>query len=248
MSKWFKKAALVVAAALTIGAVASESKAVIVYDATSQTGSRYNPGISTDDLTTPVIALDDVFIPDSFVGSVASNPSRSIFLNSVAVGIRRVGTTAAPTAATTVSIYLAPMLSDPTFTFIPGTPTLVGSGNLGSITTSTTTLLTLTFPPLSQIDLNGSVIPGFNGFYVGVSFSNPNTTNGWRVVNNNGLTTNGFSLWDNGSFSSPLDGPFIFGTGVPSDFMIRIDASPIPEPSALGLLAPAAMLLGRRRK
>lgn len=241
MTKWFNKAALVVAAALTIGAIASESKAVILYNANVTTGTI---GSFVGD-------------PDSFQVIQMAPLGAPVLINSFPVmGVRY---NALPTVNPQIVIrfYSGYNLAAGAFDDVLGSATLINS-----IAYSL---------PITGVNANTSYnfnLPGVNIVVpaqvgVRVTFFTDNTftqvtdgTNGPVGRLSTGTPTVGAASPVTFIDDNITDGIFTGGEGyvaqssplVPLNIRMSIDATIVPEPSALGLLAPAAMLLGRRRK
>ncbi len=148
-----------------------------LYTNTFETGSRFHPGAGA--LGTPIIMLDDLLIPSAQVQG-----TDSIRVTKVKFGIRRLS--GAP--ATDVNFYYT--LVDDTATmydnFFKIPPILLGTVTLPSNPgASVTTIvsfgdsLNALFSLKTDID---NLFPGYQMFFLGLSFSNANTLNGWRIT------------------------------------------------------------------
>lgn len=243
MQKWLKKSALVVAAALAVGVLASEAKAVIVYNSNTTTGA---DGAYFD--TTPAAAQRI---------ALAVPAGAPVQINSFTVfGIRNGAT--ARTAGSTALILEFYSNADPS---LAATDALASASLLGSVGYNLPAMgadssFNFNLPGVNVV-IPGSVsivtvaayvtnstgtalLPG-TGFRYSTGTPTVGATDGVVWIDSNLDAT--FAGSERVRFNGALS-----GQPVPTNLRMTIDATIIPEPSALGLLAPAAMLLGRRRK
>jgi hypothetical protein len=158
----------VILSAMVVASMAGAANAAIVYNFATETGTRWTPSAN-------IINFDDVFIDNALVGA-----NTAITLDRVTVGIRRLS----GAGAVDITVWAAPMLSDPTTPGALGTPVSLGTVALGANPgASLTELVSVT--PGATIALNSTVTgaaPNFSGMFIGVSFSTTDTLNGWRIV------------------------------------------------------------------
>jgi hypothetical protein len=216
----------------------------LLYGGGTETGSRFNPGAGA-------ITYMNCFTPVT--------PGQAfIEVTNAVYGIRRL-VSAGALVDVGVNLYAAEMTYDGT-NFGRGANNLIYSTNsLGSGAASVTQLVNT--GPVSGVNLALELTSnaGLGGWWMGVEFTGPNaanTANGWRVVNTptTGSSINAFGMFNNAG-SGVFEAFFAFGTppgSSPSRFMVDVrgNLSAVPEPSAVGLLAFAAvgLIAGRRRR
>ena len=152
-----------------------------LYLNTTQTSSRFNPGLGQSG--TPKVVFDDIQIDNATVAD-----ADSIGFTKIKVGIRRI----ASAPAVTVNVYLTGL--DPasfTLDSLPAIPaTLIGTFNLpANGATSQTQILSIgdsinVFQAIKRDTSN--FIGGFQAAFIGVSFSTDNSSNGWRFTSDGG--------------------------------------------------------------
>lgn len=207
------------------GAVTDPDPAFLFGSAT-ETGTRYNPG-----------SAETVTYANCFVQALAGQAYRP---SKVQVGIRRVGTTAAPAPAVGVDVEIVEMTWNGT-DFGIGEVVATRSFALDATTATSTQRLTLDFPDAATrpvVDLETASSPGLGGFWVSVRFTGPDAAvalNGWRVVNapTRGASVNGFGLFNRidpttGLPNGIFDAWFNFGddptTGAQNPARLLVDA------------------------
>ena len=161
-----------------------------LYTNTVQEASRFNPGLGA--LGTPIIVFDDVLIPSAQVQG-----TDSVRVTKAKFGIRRLP--GAP--AVTVRFYLSTV--DDTATIannqfsIP--PVLIGSVNLPANVGTTTLIVPLgdSVNTLFAVKTNpNTLVPGYQAFFVGLSFSDSSYLNGWRYIDPLQLQSNNLdTVW-----------------------------------------------------
>lgn len=108
-------------------------------------------------------------------------------------------------------------------------------------TTTTGGLFKFSFDGTTWTARGSSVLAGARGLTGGLS------GNGASLFVTNGSTLQSFV--DAAAFDQPISGSFTLLATAASNTAFRgVAPAPIPEPAALGLLAPAALVLARRRK
>ncbi|MBC7773459.1 MAG: hypothetical protein H7210_13260 [Pyrinomonadaceae bacterium] len=223
----------------------------LVYDRSVETGSRANGGNAGFTVGAPAdaarVLFDDVPIPAALL-----NGATSLDVCRVTVGIRRL----ANAPATDVNVFWS---SVTTTVVAPDTnldtpPSLLGTASLAANGAAAVTQL-VTFgvtggPTLFNTPLNSDFFAGFGTFAVGVSLSNTDANNGWRVTSGPAANATGlFWLYDpNLSAQTNPEGAYSFGTTVPSSFYIVIEGNPVPAPGAAALLGLGGLLAARRRR
>lgn len=236
MAGFMKKSLVLLGTALFLGLTAA-TQAATLYQATSETGSRYNP--NGTDLS--IKAFDDVLV-------ATPNGENSIHLDSVAFGIRR-GPTSGFLLPVDVEFFAAVMTGDTGYelgtVYSLGTASLDGRAAGGFVTE----LVTRT--PNLEIPLNLGAETGYGALWLGLKFSGDNAQNagnGWRIVNppSIGLSDDLFGRYGD---STPF-GLVWFGGNPTANFYLTVEGtiSQVPEPAAgaLFLLGAACLAAGRR--
>jgi hypothetical protein len=243
-------------------AVASSAQAAIIYDASVQTASRVNVGQAGffgagDTGSGARVIFDDVPISNATLGL-----NTSLQVTKVTVGIRQVGTVAAPAPATDVSVFWTTFNSGAVApdTQIDIPSNLIGTTNIAASTVGVTTLVSFGdgVAPLFTVPLNTTLIAGFGSFGLGVNLSNINGANGWRLTTPAvGSANAGGAVWahdpaqTSGLAGAPTEiGPFNFGAppAPAATFYIVLEGTPVPEPTTLSLLAVGGLMLLKRRR
>lgn len=238
--------------ALALGLLAAASaSADILYTRNTETSSRANGGAAgflTGAPADPARTLfDDVPIPIARLGA-----NTSIDVTRVTVGIRRI----ANAPATDVLLYSSTLTTTVTApdTNLDTPPVLRGTQSLAAAGAASLTELVVFgdgVNTLFNVPLNFDIFTPantFGAFALGVSLSNADNNNGWRITSGpdaNAQTL--FWLYDPGHTAQVNDeGAYNFGS-VPSSFYIIVEGTPVPEPASLALLALGGLALGRRR-
>ncbi len=245
----FMRAAVAVAASCVASASFAQADPV-VYNANSETATRYNVNGSTT-----IGGLDATCYANVFVPNAAGTQFR---LNTLSVGIRRVGTTAAPAPAIGVEVSVVEMIWNGT-ALDRGETVATYSQALPASTVSVTTPVSFTWGasdptarPVIDLYTASQGVNGYGGFWVGVKFTGPdaaNAANGWRVANEPavGRSTNNFGVFN--AATNVWGANYWFGTttgtdGVvrdnPARFVISVAGAPID-----GQPTPADLLYGR---
>lgn len=218
----------------------------ILYSRTTETGSRFNPGLGGPvggPATQPNVVFDDVPIPTT---RLAGNTS--IDVTRVTVGIRRI----AGAPATDVSLFWS---TATTGAVLPDTEldvpfNAIGTLSLEAAAATVTELVTIGdgSTVLFTAPLNTTLItPDFATFFIGVQLSNVDALNGWRITSGPDANANVFWMYDT-DLADP-EGRFNFGAGgPPSSFYIEIEGTPVPTPGALALLGLGGLAAARRRR
>jgi hypothetical protein len=181
-----------------------------IYSATSETGTRYNPGLNK-------IAMDDLGVKTSVVGV-----NNAINYTQVKVGIRRL--VGAP--AVDVTIYAFDFVRNIIYTLgVQSLPAYTGTASETTIVTLGDGVATLHngfFTTEAQSDT-----VGFRSLYIGVKFSeSASGLQGWRVTNyptagGNSASSWGWYLYDQSVTPATLNG-FVFGGATPGCFYAQI--------------------------
>ena len=238
-------------------AAAGTANASILYSASVQTVSRFNPGLNALGTATGPTQQDQVF-DDVPIANPLNFPQVSI--TRVTFGIRRVG------AAPAVDInFFATSLTTPT-----GTQTLsdaldfpftsLGSASLLAVTASVTQLVVQDFTgsPI-LMNLNNTILSptgGLGTLGIGLQFSGvnaANAANGWRLTTPDVGSVNANQLgW---IYDTDLTNPknaFSFGvpsaTVPPTTFYIIVEGDLVPAPGAAALLGLGGLVAARRRR
>jgi len=234
---------------VTDGAV--QRGGTIVYDRSVETGTRVNAGQAGFTTGAPADSartlFDDVPIPAAIL-----NGATSLDVCRLTVGIRRI----AGAPATDVNVFWSTMTTTVAApdTNLDTPPVLLGTVSLGVNGAAAVTEL-VTFgasggPTLFNVPLNTTLINGFGTFAVGVSFSNTDINNGWRVTSGASPNATGiFWLYDpNMTAQTSPEGGYNFGGGTPSAFYIIVEGNPVPTPGVTALLGLGGLLAARRRR
>ncbi|MBU3684038.1 MAG: hypothetical protein FGM39_08540 [Phycisphaerales bacterium] len=237
-----------IASSLALACVARAQTGAPAYAATSQTLTRYNPGPGT---SPPDPAEQRIAYANCYVLAPGATRFR---LDSLTVGIRRLGSVTTPAPAVGVEVSVVEMSWTGT-TFVLGETVATFSTQLASTTATSTVDVSNSWDSLEpsarpvidlQTQTNGP--NGYGAFWVGVRFSGPdaaNNINGWRVVNEPsiGRSLNNFGILRP---STGEWGIFTFGNDAtsgllnPARFMVSASGAaldPVPPP--------ADMLYGR---
>jgi len=225
-------------AAAVLSSLAGAANAQVFYNWDTQTGSRYNPASAT------TIAFDDVFFSNTLLGG-----NTAVTLDTVTVGIRRLG----GAVATDVSIWAAPMIgTDLTTPAAVGTPVLLGTVSLAAriATDAVTELVSVNSTVTMALNsLIAGATPNFSGLFIGVQLSNVSTANGWRVVNGGTVGSNFTDRFYTYNTVTQLPaGPVAFAAPTPSAFMVSITGTAVPTPGAAALLGLGGLAAFRRRR
>ncbi len=190
-----------------------------MYNGTAETGSRYNPGLGLSG--TPKVIFDDINVASSLVGD-----ADSLGFTRIRVGIRRL----ASAPAVTVRVYLTGL--DPNSFGLDSLPViparLIGTFNLpANGATSITQILevgdgTNFFAALPRD--TGNLFTGLQTAFVGVSLSNANANNGWRLTS--GPDPNFDAGWFYNADSVAPRSAFGFGASAAATFYISAFGGP----------------------
>ena len=227
----------VITGALMAVLVSDAAVAAEVYNWTTESEWRFTPNSAS------VITLDDVFIDNRLIGG-----NSAITLDRVTVGIRRAGS--AP--ATDITIWGAPILSNLTGPAAVGNPVALGTVPLAARSNAGLITELVSVTPGTTVPLNVLVSgprPNFSGLFIGVSFSNTSTDNGWIVVSggpSGANFTNRYFQFD--TATTTAFGPNRFDPPIPSAFYSIIEGTFVPTPGALALLGLGGIVAGRRRR
>jgi hypothetical protein len=197
-----------------IAFTANEVNAQAIYLSNAPLAARFNAGLGVSG--TPVILFDDIQIPNTVVAD-----GDSIGFTNIKVGLRR-GNAAGPSPAITVNVYLAEF--DPTsvgFDSMPAVPpTLIGTFNLPAYNGTASILQILSIGDSVNVFKSirrdtSNLFGGFQTAFIGVSFSDASTRNGWHFAT--GPDANFDAAWtlDTDDLTNPRTA-FNFGVGSPA--------------------------------
>jgi hypothetical protein len=228
----------VILSAMMVASMAGAANAVVVYDFSTQTGSRSNPANAS------LIQFDDVFISNALVGA-----NTAITLDAVTVGIRRAGN--AP--ATDITIWAAPMLTTDLGTSAAlGAPVALGTVSLAARNETAFVTQLVTVNSTTTVALNSLIAgatPNFSGLFIGVSISNVSDLNGWRVVSGGPVGANFTDrFFQYNTSTNTAIGPVAFAPPTPNAFYTVIDGTFVPTPGAMALLGMGGLMAARRRR
>lgn len=169
-----------------------------VFTSGTETGTRYNLNSSA------TYGPDSVAYEDCYVFASGGSHLR---LNQLSVGIRRVGTAAAPAPAVGVEVTVVEMTFDG-LAYGRGATVATFNQELAASTTAFTQAVSFSWGdadpalrPIVNLQTQTQGLNGYGGFWVGVRFTGPNyanTANGWRVVNEPtvGRAVNNFGIYN----------------------------------------------------
>lgn len=169
-----------------------------VFTSGTETGTRYNLNSSA------TYGPDSVAYEDCYVFASGGSHLR---LNQLSVGIRRVGTAAAPAPAVGVEVTVVEMTFDG-LAYGRGATVATFNQELAVSTTAFTQPVSFSWGdadpalrPIVNLQTQTQGLNGYGGFWVGVRFTGPNyanTANGWRVVNEPtiGRAVNNFGIYN----------------------------------------------------
>ncbi len=228
------------AAAVAVASFTSIASADLIFQAGTQTGSRYNPQ-SSPALPGGFTAANTI----AFTNCLFEGGNTSVTLDSFTFGIRQLG--GAPTVG--IRVFIAQM--DGNANLITSSVQDLGLVTVGGAAASATTLVNFNAGgvSLAMADLAGASNPGYSGFYVGIRFEGANATsslNGWRVTNAPalGASFNQFAAFDPTTSSLNY---FAFTAPTPSYFYVDVNGTLVPAPGAVALLGLAGLTSRRRR-
>ena len=167
--------ALALAGLAASALVAAPVRAVDLYaNTTIEAPIRYNPA------NPGVIVFDDIPIPVSLL-KVAGRSADFVAVDAVTVGIRRL----ASSPPLTISLFAAgfqPGFLDSSFGIDPGSIRFLGDQALPpSVATAITTPISLSLAS-NPVDIPLVYFGEYGYLALGVAFSNPSASNGWRVM------------------------------------------------------------------
>ena len=160
-----------------------------LYDNSTQTGSRFNPGKGQSG--TPKVGFDDVNVSSTLV-----NGTDSINIKKIKIGIRQISAA----SATSVKIYYS--VVDDTATLIGNLikipPVLLGTVSLPANTTGANVLSIVSLGDsintlFSVKTDTGNLISGYSSFFIGVALTNDDPLNGIRLTS--GPDANVNTMW-----------------------------------------------------
>ncbi len=211
-----------------------------LYINNAQTANRFNPGLGS--ASTPLILFDDIQIDNTVLGD-----ADSIGFTKIKVGIRRI----ASAPAVTVNVYLSGF--NPASVGLDSVPvipsTLIGTFNLAANgATSQTQILSIgdsvnVFRSLARDTSN--LFGGLQTAFIGVSFSNADPNNGWRMTT--GPDGNFNAAWFYDADSTQPQSVFNFDDGDPfttdplATFYVETYGRPVYAPLAFDAKAVAVL-------
>lgn len=235
------KSIRVLVAAAAVAMVSTAASAQVVYTNNVETVSRFIPTSATQ------IAYDDVPILISTLG----DRFPAIEIRKITVGMRSLA--GAPSFTHNLYAFGIDNLGDPLG--IPA-PINLAPMVVPAAATATTFLSVLGdgTSAIATVPINYDFISNpastFGTIAVGVSFNELGNTYGWRLTNGPAANLRQFGLFELTDPTSASNGfGYSFGAAPQpaGTFYIIVEGVGIPEPAAMGLLAPVALMLGRRR-
>jgi len=241
-----------------VAGLSATAQAAIIYDASVQTGSRVNVGQAGFFGAATVASNSRILFDDVPISNLARGAATALEVTRVTVGIRQV----AGAPATSVSLYWSSLTTNVTSpdTQIDTPSNLIGNANLGAVTASVTSLVSIGdgVNPIFTVPFNTDLITGFGSFAVGVQLGSTDGLNGWRATTPAvGFANAASAVWayDAGGISglagSPTEfGPFGFGAAPnpPATFYIVVEGNFVPTPGAAVLLGLSGLIAARRRR
>lgn len=226
----------------------------IVYDSSIETGFRATAGSAGFIGGAPAdgtrALFDDVPIPAATLGG-----NTTLDVQRVTVGIRRL----AGAGATDVNVFWSTMTTSVVApdTQLDTPPNSIGTVSLDAAAAAATELVsfgTSGGPTLFSVPLNTDMFTDFGTFSIGVSISNTDGLNGWRLTSGPAANANVFWVYDpNHSALATDEGAFLFSSADPpnpfASFYIIVEGTPVPAPSgAVALLGLGGFMARRRRR
>lgn len=246
----FRHAAIAAFSVGAIGASAFAQADPTAYNGSSETTTRYNVNGSTTIGGPDATCYEEVYVANAEGGQFR--------LNTLTVGIRRVGTTTAPAPAIGVEVTVVEMVLNGT-TLDRGDTVATFTQELPAVTTSVTTPVSFTWGasdpsarPVIDLYTANQGINGYGAFWVGVRFTGPdaaNAANGWRVVNapSVGRSVNAFGVYN--AATGTWAPNYWFGTTTGTDGVVRDNPArfyvTVNGAMTDGLPAPADLLYGK---
>lgn len=228
------------AAAVAVASLTSFASADLIFQAGTQTGSRYNPQANAA-LPGGFTAANTI----AFTNCLFLGNNTSVTLDNFSFGIRQI----AGAPSVTLRVFVAQMAGDASL--IAGSVQDLGTVSVGGSAASATTLVNFNAGGISlaMTDLAGSGNPGYSGFFVGLRFEGANATsnlNGWRITNAPalGASFNNFAAYDPTTASLNY---FAFTAPTPSYMYVDVNGTLVPAPGAVALLGLAGLTARRRR-
>jgi hypothetical protein len=222
-----------------VAAVVVPANAVVLYTNTTETASRFNPGLYKANSTDQAITFDDCTMGTGTYGA-----GNSLQITRITVGIRRL----ASAPAVDVSAYWADNTNPAPGGFVAGTPNFIGTNSLlvnGASAVTQQVVFGDGVNTMFTVTPNETAFAGFGTFFVGVKFSNNNANNGWRITNGPDANVNAMVLYD------PTDGDqgiFGFGsTGPAATFWLKVEGNAVPEPGTIAAIAAGLAAIAARR-
>lgn len=249
----FLKSTIALAVAACCASAAQAQLDPPIFTSGAETSSRFN--VNATSTTYPAGRPDATAYAPVYV---TANGGSQLRVNQLGVGIRRVGTTAAPAPAVTVEVTLAEMTFDG-INYGLGNTVATFTQDLAASTTSFTQTVQRSWGdadpalrPVVNLQTLSNGANGYGGLWVGVRFTGANSgnsANGWRVaiepalgrsINNFGINDPANTGW----------GPnFYLGTTTGTDSVVRENMARFVV-NVNGLVtnagtAPAGMVYGR---